>query len=71
MGSKPVEDIIESSSGVHFSGFHLNGLQKINTKVEQQTASLAESVHRQPFVIGNCYTSVLVQYLYCLLIFGR
>lgn len=70
MGSKPVEDIIESSSGVHFSGFHLNGLQKINTKVEQQTASVTERVHRQPFVIGNFYTSELVQYLYCLLIFG-
>ncbi|KAL1821389.1 hypothetical protein DCAR_0417806 [Daucus carota subsp. sativus] len=54
MGSKPVEDIIECSSGVHFSGFHLNGLQKINTKVEQQTTSVAESVHRQPFVIGVC-----------------
>lgn len=54
MGSKAVEDIIESSSGVHFSGFHLNGLQKINTKVEQQTAPVAESAHRQPFVIGVC-----------------
>ncbi|KAL8131829.1 hypothetical protein AgCh_007662 [Apium graveolens] len=54
MGSKPVEDIIESSSGVHFSGFHLNGLQKINTKVEQHTASVTDSVHRQPFVIGVC-----------------
>lgn len=56
MGSKPVEDIIEYTSGVHFSGFHLNGLQKINTKVEQPTNSVAESVHRQPFVIGTSYT---------------
>lgn len=52
MGSKPVEDLIESSSGVHFSGFHLNGLQARNSEVEHPTTSVAKSVHKQPFVIG-------------------
>lgn len=56
MGSKPVEDLIESSSGVHFSGFHLNGLQAINSEMEHPTTSVAESVHKQPFVIGTCWT---------------
>lgn len=53
MGSKPVEDLIESSSGVHFSGFHLNGLQSRNSELEHPTTSVAESVHKQPFIIGT------------------
>ncbi|KAL8147647.1 uridine kinase-like protein 4 [Apium graveolens] len=52
MGSKPVEDVLDSLSGVHFSGFHLNGFQQGTAKVEQPTASVAESAHKQPFVIG-------------------
>lgn len=56
MGSKPVEDVMDSLSGVHFSGFHLNGFQQGNAKVEQPTASVAESAHKQPFVIGTCCT---------------
>lgn len=51
MGSKPVEDLIEASSGVHFSGFHLDGLSSSTSEVGQPTTS-AEDVHKQPFVIG-------------------
>lgn len=53
MGSKAVEDLIEASSGVHFSGFHLNGLEPRNSLDEQPTTSVAENVHKQPFVIGT------------------
>lgn len=50
MASKDVVRLIEASSGVHFSGFHLNGLH--NSELEQPTTSTTECVQRQPFVIG-------------------
>lgn len=56
MGSnaKSVVDLMENSSGVHFSGFHLNGvLDARNSEVEQPTTSAAEHAPKQPFVIGN------------------
>ncbi|KAK3008692.1 hypothetical protein RJ639_015241, partial [Escallonia herrerae] len=52
MGSKGVDDLIEASSGVHFSGFHLNGVKSIISEVDQLSNSVPESVHKQPFVIG-------------------
>ncbi|KAK3007287.1 hypothetical protein RJ639_015746, partial [Escallonia herrerae] len=52
MGSKGVDDLIEASSGVHFSGFHLNGVKPTNSEVDQLSNSVPESVHKQPFVIG-------------------
>ncbi|KAK9152326.1 hypothetical protein Syun_010635 [Stephania yunnanensis] len=54
MGSTPkdVVDYIDASSGVHFSGFHLDSLERIDTVAEQPTASVPGSVARQPFVIG-------------------
>ncbi|KAJ6422974.1 hypothetical protein OIU84_023994 [Salix udensis] len=52
MDSKSVEDMIEASSGVHFSGFHMDALEMRNTEVGQLTTSAAEEMCRQPFVIG-------------------
>ncbi|XP_011037766.1 PREDICTED: uridine kinase-like protein 4 isoform X2 [Populus euphratica] len=52
MGAKSVEDMIEASSGVHFSGFHMNGLELRSTQVGQPTTLAAEEMHKQPFVIG-------------------
>ncbi|THF97402.1 hypothetical protein TEA_007277 [Camellia sinensis var. sinensis] len=54
MGSTPksVVDLIEASSGAHFSGFHLDGLDPRNSELEQPTTSAAEHLHKQPFVIG-------------------
>ncbi|KAK9156422.1 hypothetical protein Sjap_003902 [Stephania japonica] len=54
MGSTPkdVVDLMEASSGVHFSGFHLDSLERRDTVAEQSTDSVAGSVARQPFVIG-------------------
>ncbi|RWR84873.1 uridine kinase-like protein 3 [Cinnamomum micranthum f. kanehirae] len=52
MGSKSVEDLLEASTGVHFSGLHLDTLDSRNLEVEQPTTSSAESVPKQPFVIG-------------------
>ncbi|KAL8462122.1 hypothetical protein ACS0TY_032470 [Phlomoides rotata] len=51
MGSKAVEDLIEASSGVHFSGFHLQNNDPIISVIEQPTTSATENV-KQPFVIG-------------------
>ncbi|XP_008227508.1 PREDICTED: uridine kinase-like protein 4 [Prunus mume] len=51
MGSNSVVDMIEASSGVHFSGFHMDGLEQ-RQKVEQPTTSAHENMHKQPFVIG-------------------
>ena len=65
MGSKSVEDMIEASSGVHFSGFHMDGLESRN--IEKPTTSPAtENVHKQPFVIGK-YEHGLSYYSRCLL----
>ncbi|VFQ91734.1 unnamed protein product [Cuscuta campestris] len=50
MGSKAVEDLIEASSGVHYSGFHLQGPS--DTDIEQPTTSMSGNVPKQPFVIG-------------------
>ncbi|KAH9652470.1 Uridine kinase-like protein 3 [Citrus sinensis] len=52
MDSKTVVDMIEASSGVHFSGFHMDGLEVRNKETGQPTISAAENLHRQPFVIG-------------------
>ncbi|XP_052207133.1 uridine kinase-like protein 3 isoform X2 [Diospyros lotus] len=50
--SKSVADLIEASSGTHYSGFHLGGLKSGKTQVEQPTTSSPEHFHTQPFVIG-------------------
>ncbi|KAK4275273.1 hypothetical protein QN277_018387 [Acacia crassicarpa] len=42
---------MESSSGVHFSGFHMNGSAQRNAGAEQPTTS-ATDMYTQPFVIG-------------------
>ncbi|KAM3302648.1 Uridine kinase-like protein 2, chloroplastic [Capsicum baccatum] len=50
MGSNPVEDLIEASSGVHYSGFHME--QPHTPEIEQPTTSIDDSFHKQPFIIG-------------------
>ncbi|XP_065861610.1 uridine kinase-like protein 3 [Euphorbia lathyris] len=52
MDSKSVVDMIEASSGVHFSGFHMDGLESRNIETGQPTTSSTESMYKQPFVIG-------------------
>ncbi|XP_062095984.1 uridine kinase-like protein 3 [Humulus lupulus] len=52
MESKSVVDLIEASSGVHFSGFHMNSLQERHSNVDQPTTSAADNILMQPFVIG-------------------
>lgn len=52
MGSTPVEYLIESSSRAHFSGFHMDGMQTANSQASQETTSVNENVHKQPFIIG-------------------
>ncbi|XP_074320469.1 uridine kinase-like protein 3 [Silene latifolia] len=52
MGSQSVADMIEASSGVHFSGFHLNGKESRKAEIQQPTNSKAERIYNQPFVIG-------------------
>ncbi|XP_031404189.1 uridine kinase-like protein 3 isoform X2 [Punica granatum] len=51
MDSKSVVDMIEASSGAHFSGFHMNGLQR-TVAAEQPSTSSPDNMHKQPFVIG-------------------
>lgn len=62
MDSKSVEDMIEASSGVHFSGFHMDGLEMTNTEVGQPTTSAAEEMCKQPFVIGESVTVPFVNF---------
>ncbi|KAF6153843.1 hypothetical protein GIB67_001076 [Kingdonia uniflora] len=52
MGSKNALDMMGESSGVHYSGFHSNGLKLISSEVEQPTTSANGGVQKQPFLIG-------------------
>lgn len=61
MDSKSVVDLIEASSGVHFSGFHMDGLEQRNTEVEQPTTSATDNFHKQPFVIGKFWLGNYVE----------
>lgn len=51
MDTKSVADLMECSSGVHFSGFHLDGLEQRKAGTEQPTTSDTD-MYKQPFVIG-------------------
>ncbi|KAB2086088.1 hypothetical protein E1A91_A04G004800v1 [Gossypium mustelinum] len=51
MGSAAVEDMIEASSGVHFSGFHMDGLDSRHIK-KPMISPATENMHNQPFLIG-------------------
>lgn len=53
MGSTSVVDLIEASSGVHFSGFHMDALKQRIKEIEVPTTSATEDLHKQPFVIGK------------------
>ncbi|THU72935.1 hypothetical protein C4D60_Mb04t17460 [Musa balbisiana] len=52
MGSKLVEELLENSVGVHFSGLHVDDIEVRNS--EQQLLATAETENgcREPFVIG-------------------
>lgn len=56
MGSQPVEDFIEASSGVHYSGFHMEGPN--SSDIEKPTTSTGVNVLKQPFVIGMLATEL-------------
>lgn len=58
MNTKSVEDLMESSTEVHFSGFHMdNGLEQRKAGTEEPTTSAFDE-YRQPFVIGLCFFCV-------------
>lgn len=59
MGSAAVEDMIEASSGVHFSGFHMDGLEARHIK-KPIISTATENMHNQPFVIGEFSNIVLL-----------
>lgn len=57
MDSGSVVDMIEASSGAHFSGFHMNGLKNMGSAEQTSTStSTAVNMQKQPFVIGNIST---------------
>lgn len=53
-------DMIEASSGPHFSGFHMNNLIARSTEIGQPTTSAAENIFKQPFVIGKSWHANLL-----------
>lgn len=58
MNTKSVEDLMETSTEVHFSGFHMdNGLEQRKAGTEEPTTSAFDE-YRQPFVIGLCFFCV-------------
>jgi len=61
--SKSVVDLIEASSGVHFSGFHMDSLEQGVKEMELTTASATEELHKQPFVIGKCLCGNICKFL--------
>ena len=54
MGTKSAVDLMESLSEVHFSGFHMDGLEQRKAGTEQPTTSTTD-MYKQPFVIGVCF----------------
>lgn len=63
MGSKSVADLIEASSGVHFSGFHMDSLEQTINAMELPTTSATENLHKQPFVIGKCWCGSMCKFI--------
>lgn len=53
MASKSVVDMLEASSGAHFSGFHMDGLDSRTMDTEQSATTATRDVYKQPFVIGK------------------
>lgn len=51
MNTKSVEDLMECSSEVHYSGFHMDGLEQRKGGTEQPTTSAIDE-YKQPFLIG-------------------
>ncbi|XP_073000279.1 uridine kinase-like protein 3 [Typha latifolia] len=51
MGSNSIDNLLETSTGIHFSGLHLDDL-KSNSEEDQPTTSATDNGHREPFVIG-------------------
>ncbi|XP_020222299.1 uridine kinase-like protein 4 isoform X1 [Cajanus cajan] len=51
MDAKAAVDLMESSSEVHFSGFHMDGFEQRKAIIEQPTTSETD-MYKQPFVIG-------------------
>lgn len=58
MGSKSVVDLMEASSGAHFSGFHMDTLKQRIKEIDTSTTSATENMHKQPFVIGKCWMEI-------------
>ncbi|CAK8538958.1 unnamed protein product [Lathyrus sativus] len=51
MNTKSVEDLMECSSEVHYSGFHMDDLEQRKAATEQPTTSAIDE-YKQPFLIG-------------------
>ncbi|KAG5017670.1 hypothetical protein JHK85_023806 [Glycine max] len=51
MDAKSAVELMESSSEVHFSGFHMDGFEQRKASIEQPTTSETD-MYKQPFVIG-------------------
>lgn len=57
MNTKSVEDLMECSSEVHYSGFHMDGLEQRKGGTEQPTTSAIDE-YKQPFLIGLYFFGV-------------
>lgn len=52
MGSKSMEELLQNSTGVHFSGFHVDDSERKNSAEKFKAASATENGYKEPFVIG-------------------
>ncbi|OIW16413.1 hypothetical protein TanjilG_19129 [Lupinus angustifolius] len=52
MGSNSAVDLMESTSKVHYSGLHNDGLKQRRTDAEQSVITSETGMHKQPFIIG-------------------
>ncbi|RRT75719.1 hypothetical protein BHE74_00021152 [Ensete ventricosum] len=52
MGSKSVEELLENSVGVHFSGLHVDDIELRNSEQQLLATTETENGCREPFVIG-------------------
>ncbi|KAK7276996.1 hypothetical protein RIF29_18145 [Crotalaria pallida] len=52
MGSNSMVDLMECSSKVHYSGFHMDGLEQRKASAAEQPMTSETDMIKQPFIIG-------------------
>lgn len=53
MAAGPIDDLLVPSTGIDFSGIHMNLLETRKLEIQKPVISETVEIHNQPFVIGQ------------------